>query len=218
MTDSGEEMQALVVRLRTVEQERDAWRTRCAGLAGERDRERDRALRLRGSGSYRLGRTLVSFARDPLQGPPRLIRRLVGRMRGRPGKPARRTRTGKRPQSARLYVAMGLELPALREFTQTLLRRLTVQPDHRAVVLTDNPEFSLLRNSGLILEYLPDRWTWERHRPDRAWDEVLAGRLSRLYAEHTATHVVFVDPERPPALTELLDDTTPSAPGSLRQT
>ncbi|GGN01344.1 hypothetical protein FHR83_000761 [Actinoplanes campanulatus] len=218
MTDSGEEMQALVVRLRTVEQERDAWRTRCAGLAGERDSEREQARRLRGSGSYRLGRTLVSFAREPLQGPPRLIRRLVGRIRRRPDAPARRTRTAKRPLPARLYVAMGLDLPALRELVQTLRRRLTVEPDHRAVVLTDNPEFSLLRKAGLILEYLPDRWTWERHRPDRAWDEVLAGRLSRLYAEHAATHVVFVDPERPPALTDLLDDTTPSAPGSLQQT
>ncbi|MEV0898988.1 hypothetical protein [Actinoplanes sp. NPDC049802] len=218
MTVGGEEMQALVVRLRTVEQERDAWRARCAGLAGERDSEREQARRLRGSGSYRLGRTLVGFARDPLHQPPRLIRRLVGRMRRHPDTPPRRTRTVKRPPPARLYVAMGLDLPLLREFTQTVRRRLTVEPDHRAVVLTDNPEFSLLRNAGLILEYLPDRETWQRHRPDRPWDRVLADRLSRLYAEHAATHVVFVDPERPPALAELLADTTPSAPPSLQQT
>ncbi|MEU4619226.1 hypothetical protein AB0G04_04495 [Actinoplanes sp. NPDC023801] len=198
MPDEGD-LQSLVVRLRTVEQERDAWRSRCAGLAGERDSERETAQRLRGSGSYRLGRGLVTLARDPL--------RLVRRIRRTPSAPRRRT--VKRPLPSRLYVAIGLDLDRLREFVQTVRRRVLVEPDHRAVVLTDNAEFSLLRGSGLILEYLPDRATWERHRPDHPWDVVLSERLSRLYAEHGATHVSFVDPDRPPTLPEMLDTTTP---------
>lgn len=199
-----DEMQSLVVRLRTIEQERDAWRARCAGLTGERDQEREVARRLRGSGSYRLGRGLVTLARDPL----RLVRR------GRPAAPRRKT--VKRPLPARLYVAIGLDLPGLREFVQTVRRRVLVEPDHRAVVLTDNPEFSLLRKAGLILEYLPDRATWERHRPDHPWDVVLSERLSRLYTEHDATHVSFVDPEHPPTLPDMLD-TTPPVRESLQQ-
>lgn len=205
MADDGE-MQSLVVRLRTVEQERDAWRSRCAGLAGERDSERESVQRLRGSGSYRLGRGLVTLARDPL--------RLVRRIRREPAVPRRRT--VKRPLPARLYVAIGLDLDRLRDFVQTLRCRVLVEPDHRAVVLTDNAEFSLLRGPGLILEYLPDAETWERHRPDRPWDVVLSERLSWLYAEHDATHVSFVDPERPPTLPELLD-TTPPGRTSLQQ-
>ncbi|WP_430783945.1 hypothetical protein [Actinoplanes sp. G11-F43] len=201
-----DELQSLVVRLRTIEQERDAWRDRCDGLAGERDQEREAVRRLRGSGSYRLGRGLVSLARDPI----RLMRR------ARRGVPQRRA-AAKRPLPARLYVAIGLDLPTLREFVQTVRRLVLVEPDHRAVVLTDNPEFSLLRKAGLILEYLPDRQTWERHRPDQPWDVVLSERLSRLYAEHGATRVSFVDPERPPTLPQMLD-TTPPVRESLQQT
>ncbi|MDI6097647.1 hypothetical protein QLQ12_03400 [Actinoplanes sp. NEAU-A12] len=207
MPDEGE-MQSLVVRLRTIEQERDAWRSRCDGLATERDREREAARRLRGSRSYRLGNGLATLAREPL--------RLVRRIRRRPVDVPPRRRAAKRPLPARLYVAIGLDLPELREFVLTVRRRVVVELDHRAVVLTDNPEFSLLRKAGLILEYLPDRVTWERHRPDQPWDVVLSQRLSRLYAEHDATHVVFVDPDRPPTLPEMLD-TTPPARTSLQQ-
>lgn len=203
-----DDVQSLVVRLRTIEQERDAWRSRCDGLAGERDREREAARRLRGSRSYRIGSGLVTLARDPL--------RLVRRIRRRPVDAPPRRKPVKRPLPARLYVAIGLDLPELREFVLTVRRRVMVELDHRAVVLTDNPEFSLLRKAGLILEYLPDRVTWERHRPDQPWDVVLSERLSRLYAEHDATHVVFVDPERPPTLPEMLD-TTPPARTSLQQ-
>ncbi|SDT77642.1 hypothetical protein [Actinoplanes derwentensis] len=200
-----DDMQSLVVRLRTIEQERDAWRARCDGLTGERDEERATARRLRGSGSYRLGRGLVTLARDPMW----LMRR------ARRAVPPRRA-TVKRPLPARLYVAIGLDLPTLREFVQTVRRLVLVVPDHRAVVLTDNPEFSLLRKAGLILEYLPDRQTWERHRPDHPWDVVLSERLSRLYTEHGATRVSFVDPEKPPTLPQMLD-TTPPVRESLQQ-
>ncbi|MBG0562057.1 hypothetical protein I4J89_11345 [Actinoplanes sp. NEAU-A11] len=211
-------LEALVVRLRTVEQQRDAWQTRCEGLAGERDQEREAVQRLRASGSYRLGRTLVTFVRDPLHSSPRLLRRLVHRVRRHvPAPPKRSSAAPALP--THLYVAIGLRLPALRSFVLALRRRLLVEPDHRAVVLTDDPGFSLLRKSALVIEYLPDRQTWHRHRPDRPWDGVLADRLARLSREHAAVQVIFIDPEHPPTLADLLRqyDTTMPVQRSLQQ-
>ena len=212
--------EALVVRLRTIEQQRDAWRTRCEGLAGERDSEREAVRRLRASGSYRLGRTIVGLARDPLHSSPRLLRRLVRRVRRQPAKPPRKKKRVAAPAlPTHLYVAIGLDLPALRDFVLAVQRRLLVEPDHRPVVLTDEPAFSLLRKVGLILEYLPDRQTWQRHRPDRPWDGLLAERLSYLSKDHQVAQVIFVDPVRPPALADLLagDHTTPPGQPSLQQ-
>ncbi len=210
---------ALVVRLRTIEQQRDAWQARCAGLAGERDEVLQTVRRLRASGSYRLGRTLVRLARDPLHSSPRLLRRLVRRVRRSEAPPRKGKRSPAVPPPTHLYVAIGLDLPALRDFVLAVQRRLLVEPDHRAVVLTDEPAFSLLRNVGLVLEYLPDRQTWQRHRPDRPWDGVLAERLAHLSRDHGVAQVIFVDPGHPPALRDLLgrDDTTPPVQRSLQQ-
>jgi hypothetical protein len=205
-------LQALVVRLRTVEQQRDAWRSRCESLAEERDQQRESARRLRTSRSYRLGRTLVTLARDPLHSSPRLLRGLVRRMRSRVPAGPRLTRTAGPALPTHLYVAIGLGLPGLRSLVLALQRRLLVEPDHRAVVLTDDPAFSLLRKSGLIIEYLPDRETWHRHRPDRPWDTVLAERLARLSREHATAQVVFIDPEHPPTLADLLRHRDTAAP------
>lgn len=207
---------ALVVRLRTVEQQRDAWRSRCVGLAGERDLEREAVRRLRASGSYRLGRTLVSLVRSPLGASRKLIRRV---RRGTAKPVRRRAKAPAPPLPTHLYVAIGLDLPALREFVLAVRRRLLVRTDHRAVVLTDEPAFSLLRKAGLILEYLPDRRTWREHRPDRPWDAVLADRLAHLSRDHEAVQVIFVDPDAPPALADLLAeiDTTAPARPSLPQ-
>ncbi|WP_407921879.1 hypothetical protein [Actinoplanes missouriensis] len=206
---------ALVVRLRTIEQQRDAWRSRFDQVAGERDDEREAIRRLRASGSYRLGRTLVDLARSPLGA----SRKLVRKARRKPAKPARRKKAATPPLPTHLYVAIGLDLAALRDFVLAVRRRLLVENDHRAVVLTDEPAFSLLRKAGLILEYLPDRRTWEKHRPDRPWDGVLAERLAHLSRDHGAAQVIFVDPDAPPGLPDLLSeiDTTPPAHPSLPQ-
>ncbi|MEU4687834.1 hypothetical protein [Actinoplanes sp. NPDC023714] len=195
---------ALVVRLRTIEQQRDAWQSRFEAVSGERDEQREAVRRLRASGSYRLGRTLVSLARSPL----RTSRKLVVR-----GKPARRKKVPAPPLPTRLYVAIGLDLAALRDFVLAVRRRLLVENDHRAVVLTDEPAFSLLRKAGLVLEYLPDRLTWQKHRPDRPWDTVLAERLAHLSRDHEAAQVIFVDPDAPLSLADLLAEIDTTAPG-----
>jgi hypothetical protein len=162
---------------------------------------------LRDSGSYRLGRALVSFAKDPLHTPPKLVRGLVRRLRpaGAPVVPeqvARAASAKRRP--AHLYVAIGLDHDALRDLLGTINQRLLVTPDHRPVVLTDDPSFSLLRNLGVLMEYLPDRVSWEKHRPDRAWDDLLAERLAQLCRDHNTERTVVVDRLNPPALCDLL--------------
>ncbi|WIM95465.1 hypothetical protein ACTOB_007576 [Actinoplanes oblitus] len=204
------ELAALTGRMRSVELERDSWRARCERLTEQRDREREKSRRLRSSGSYRLGRALVSFVKDPWHTSPRLLRGLLRRLRPGSGGttvvPEQVTRqpAGKR-RPAHLYVAIGLDHDGLRDFLVTVNQRLLVTPDHRPVVLTDDPAFSLLRKLGVLLEYLPDRATWERHRPDRAWDDLLAERLAQLCRDHATERTVVVDRRHPPVLADLLD-------------
>ena len=113
------------------------------------------------------------------------------------------TMSAQRPP-VHLYVVIGLDAAAVRDFVLTLRQRLLVNPDHRPVVMTDSPSFSLLRDQGVLLEYLPDRATWEQHRPDRSWEDVLSERLSRLYRDHDTVRTVIVDRAQPPTLADLL--------------
>ncbi|WP_250001760.1 hypothetical protein [Actinoplanes sp. M2I2] len=108
------------------------------------------------------------------------------------------------PAPVHLYVVIGLAFEPLREFVLTVQQRMRVEPGHRPVVLTDCSSFALLRDLGVLLEYLPDRETWERHRPDRSWEDALAERLSRLYRDHGAVRTIFVDRAKLPTLAELL--------------
>ncbi len=200
------EIAALTGRMRSVELERDSWRARCDRLTEQRDQEREKARNLRGSGSYRLGKALVSFARDPFRTSPRLVRGLARRLRPGAGETpvVPKQMPAARRQPAHLYVAIGLDHDALRDFLGTVNQRLLVTPDHRPVVLTDDPAFSLLRKLGVLMEYLPDRATWERHRPDRAWDDLLAERLAQLCRDHSTERTVVVDRLNPPTLADLL--------------
>ncbi|WP_436526973.1 hypothetical protein [Actinoplanes sp. HUAS TT8] len=206
------EIAALTGRMRSVELERDSWRARCDRLTEQRDREREKSQSLRSSGSYKLGKALVSFARDPFRTSPRLVRGLARRLRpgaaGALSVPKQAVdlslaKAAKR-RPAHLYVAIGLDHDALRDLLVTINQRLLVTPDHRPVVLTDDAAFSLLRKLGVLMEYLPDRATWERHRPDRAWDDLLAERLAQLCRDHNTERTVVVDRLSPPNLADLL--------------
>jgi hypothetical protein len=136
--------------------------------------------------------------RDRLRDGTSILRRLFPARRAAP--PA-----GAAPRSpVHLYVVIGLGFEPLREFVLTVRQRLQVEPGHRPVVLTDCSSFVLLRDLGVLLEYLPDRETWERHRSDRSWEDVLAERLSRLYRDHGSVRTIFVDRAKPPTLAELL--------------
>jgi len=72
------------------------------------------------------------------------------------------------------------------------------------VVVTDSSSFSLLRDLGVLLEYLPDRATWDRHRPDEPWNDVLTRRLAQLYRDHDTARTIIVDRTQPPSLADLL--------------
>jgi hypothetical protein len=180
------EIAAMTGRMRSVELERDSWRARCERITEQRDREREKSQRLR------------SMVRG-------LARRLRPSPAGAPMVPEQvRPQPAVKRRPAHLYVAIGLDHDALRDFLVTVNQRLLVTPDHRPVVLTDDPAFSLLRKLGVLLEYLPDRATWEKHRPDRAWDDLLAERLAQLCRDHATERTVVVDRLRPPVLAELL--------------
>jgi hypothetical protein len=105
---------------------------------------------------------------------------------------------------SRLYVAVGLGAGAVRDFVQTVQQRVLVSPDHRPVVLTDDPDLAPLGDHGVLVEYVPDRDTWDRHRPDLSWDEVLVQRLARLSRDHGIARTLVVDRSCPPTLADLL--------------
>ena len=203
------ELAAMAGRLRSLEARLVEEREQSETYRRERDRERRRADRLRGSESYRLGYGLVSLIKDPVHTVPRLSRAVLRRLhRPRPDGPApagptRAPVAAQRPP-VHLYVVIGLDADAVRDFVLTLRQRLLVNPDHRPVVMTDCPSFALLRDLGVLLEYLPDRATWEQHRPDRSWEDVLSERLSRLYRDHESVRTIIVDRSQPPTLADLL--------------
>jgi hypothetical protein len=202
------ELAAMAGRLRTIEARLAEEQQNAEEMRRERDRERRRADRLLGSESYRLGFGLVSLVKDPMHTVPRLARAVLRRLRGYRSPAGTPVKT-KAPAAAQrppvhLYVVIGLDEDGLREFVLTLRQRLLVNPDHRPVVVTDSPSFSLLRDLGVLLEYLPDRPTWERHRPDEPWNDVLTRRLAQLYRDHDTARTVIVDRTQPPTLADLL--------------
>jgi hypothetical protein len=201
------ELAAMAGRLRSLEAKLVDEQALTEEMRRERDRERRRLERLRRSESYRLGYGLVSLAKDPVHTLPRIARAVLRRLRRRGAAKdtgVRRVPAAAQRPPAHLYVAIGLDIVAVREFVLTLQQRLLVNPDHRPIVVTDCPEFALLRDLGVLLEYLPDRATWEKHRPDHPWDDVLSQRLSRLYRDHDTARTVIVDRAQPPSLADLL--------------
>jgi hypothetical protein len=168
-------------------------------------REQRRLERLKHSESYRIGYGLVQMVKDPVHTVPRICRAVARRLRGRgEADDVRRVPVAAQRPPAHLYVAIGLDHDTVREFVLTLQQRLLVNPDHRPVVLTDCPSFALLRDLGVLLEYLPAPATWAKQRPDRPWDDVFAQRLARLCRDHDTARTVIVDQAAPPTLADLL--------------
>jgi hypothetical protein len=201
------ELAAMAGRLRSLEARLVQEQQYAETMRRERDSERRRLERLRHSESYRIGLGLVSLVKDPVHTVPRLTRAVLRRIRRRPAGravPVRRAPAAAQRPPAHLYVALGLDQAGVRDFLLTLRQRMLVSPDHRPVVLTDCPSFAMLRDLGVLLEYVPDRATWERHRPDRPWEDVLSQRLARIHSDHDAARTVMVDRDHPPTLAELL--------------
>jgi hypothetical protein len=185
-------------RLRCLEDERDE-------AVRERDRNRELVLALRRSRSYRLGRALVDLARDPVRNGPTIAGRAARLLRRRPDLPAARRKPAPASVPARVYVAVGLSGPASYALVRALRQRILVDADHVPVVVTDQPTLRGLRVPGVVLEYLPDPRTWERHEPGPGWEALLAGRIAQLCRDHRAARTVVVDPRDPPTLARLLE-------------
>lgn len=199
------ELAALAGRLRAVEAERDDWRIRHADAAWDRDRQRDLVCALQRSGAYRVGRALTALARDPVRTPQR-VGRAIQRLRGQPRRQLREpaTRRPREPVPAHVYLAFGLASEDLAAFVRAVRQRVIVAADHVPVVLTDSPSFRSVRTPGVVLEYLPDAATWQRHRPEMSWDDLLTERLTRLFSDHGCVRTVIVDRDDPPTLADLL--------------
>ena len=200
------ELAALAGRLRTVEAERNDWRMRHADAVRDRDRQRDLVYALRRSRSYRVGRALTALARDPVRTPPQLVGRAVRRLRQQPPRPLTEPPGSRPPEPvpAHVYLAFGLASEDLAAFVRAVRQRVIVTADHVPVVLTDSPSFRSLHTPGVVLEYLPDAVTWQRHRPEMSWDDLLTERLTRLFSDHSCVRTVIVDREDPPTLADLL--------------
>jgi hypothetical protein len=194
------EVATLTGRLRCVEDERDA-------AVQDRDRERELILALRRSRSYRLGRTLVELARDPVRNGPAIAGRAARRLRRRPPVVTARRKPVPAGAPARVYVAVGLSTAAAYSLVRALRQRILVDADHLPVVVTDQPSLRGLQVPGVVLEYLPDQATWARHDPGVGWEALLAGRVAQLCRDHRAARAVVVDPRDPPTLARLLDVT-----------
>lgn len=204
------ELAAMAGRLRTLDRRLAESQEENEQLVKELARERRLVRQLRESNTYRLGQATVALVRNPIGSAPRLgravLRRLLNRDRtGAASQPREKTAPrGRKRNPVHLYVAIGLDAAALRTFVRTLNQRVLVNADHTPVVVTDCPEFALLRDLGVIMEYLPDRHTWHRHRPGQPWEEVLAERIAWFYRDHASVRTVIVDRTHLPTLAELL--------------
>jgi hypothetical protein len=201
----------LAGRLRAVEADRDAWRRRAEVAQTDRVRQQQRLRSVERSGSYKLGRAVVSLVRNPVKSSPALLRTAIRRLvpaalrrrNGSPGPARPSAKTAKRVP-VHVYVALGFDDAGLRALVRAAAQCARITLSHTPVVVTDNPSFSLLRNLGVIFEYVPGRATWQGHVPDGDWDSFLAERLAQVFRGHHSERTVIVDPADPPGLPQLI--------------
>lgn len=213
-----EKLETTAQRLRAVEAERDSWRRKYRAAVRQHERDKKTLEILLHSKSYRLGRTIVLMVKSPLRTSWRLIRalfRLVVPRRPAPaagttgagtagagtaGAPAKRGKREADPRpvlSDRLpvyaYVAWDMDLDDLRSLARAAGQAAAASGNHVALIVTDVPQFSMLRDTGLAIEYIPDHDTWTSHRPDIDWDEFRGERLGQLLRVHRPARTLFVD-------------------------
>jgi hypothetical protein len=226
-----QKLTALAGRLRTAEAERDTWRRKYNSAVRERERERSRADAMAHSRSYLLGRAIVLLVRNPIKNTPKVVRAALRRLVHRrrlvasaaqqvPRQPVAPVAAAKRvkPPAARgaippvlsetlpvhAYVAFGLDLDGLRSLARAVGQCALATGGHVPLVITDMPSFSLLRETGVAIEYVPSRHSWNVHRPDVGWEAFQAERLGRLLKVHQVTRTFFVNRTEPLNIAQLL--------------
>jgi hypothetical protein len=218
-----EKLIAATGRLQGLEADRDAWRRKYRNAVRERDRERSALAAVLQSRSYRLGRALAMLVRHPIRSAPKLARAVarlalqhlrptvprsasVGQnVQPEPSPvavvvPERLPSAEKKPRSVLsevlpvyAYVARGFDLDSLRSLARAIGQSALIKGDHVPLIVTDQVQFALLRDTGLAIEYIPDREAWERHRRDLDWDDFYADRLGHLLRIHQPTRTFFLD-------------------------
>jgi len=102
------------------------------------------------------------------------------------------------------YVAFGLSSDKLRVLGRVVAQAALVSGDHVPLIVTDCATFSMLRDTGLAIEYVPDQSVWQSHRRDVAWTTFRSDRLRQLVKIHQPARVVYVWGDRIPELADLL--------------
>ena len=102
------------------------------------------------------------------------------------------------------YVAFGLRSDKLRALGRVVAQAALVSGDHVPLIVTDCATFSMLRDTGLAIEYVPDQSVWQSHRRDIAWTTFRSDRLRQLVKIHQPARVVYVCGDRIPELADLL--------------
>jgi hypothetical protein len=202
----------LSARIAELEKERDSWRRKARLAARERDQAKSALDTLRRSKSYRVVRAIAMLVKDPIRITPRLIRSLfrvaIGR---RPGffpapkatqAPALDATDEATPVltdtlTVSAYIAFGLDMEALRALARLASQCAVVCGNHVPLIVTDLPSFSLLRDTGLAIEYVPNREIWELNRTDVDWDRFRSDRLGHLFRMHRPSRAFFLEASVP---------------------
>ncbi|NUO60997.1 MAG: hypothetical protein HOV71_19095 [Hamadaea sp.] len=207
-------------RIAQLEVDREAWRQRHQATVADRDRQRSVVDAIIRSRSYRLARAVALLRNDPTAAVSKVVRRASARFArtkgagGAVASPAAIERTTQ-PRTTggpvlsdslaiHAYVAMGFSLETLRDLARVVEQCATATGTHVPLIITDVPWFSLLRDTGLAIEYVPSRSSWEAHRSEPGWEVFRDDRLSHLLRLHQPTKVFFLSDMRPPTLSELI--------------
>lgn len=214
LDDARREIETLTRRLHSVGVSRDVWRGRYEASARERDRDRARLAEVERSEPYRLARAVVWFTERVARRSPRRMRAATERAVKRclsfaERRWSRRGHSGAAPSGpasvpGQLYVALGFDLDGLRGLLRVIQQYLLIRPEQVPVVVTDCPQFSLLRHFGIVLEYVPDRQSFERHGVEVDWHPMLGERLALIRRDHRCTRTVVVEPGEVPTLSQLI--------------
>lgn len=84
------------------------------------------------------------------------------------------------PRPIHVYVALEPTPEQLQHLLFRTARQAGRGRGHIPVIVTDSTDFAAIANTGAVFEYLPDRQTWQHHRPDWPWHGFARERLAEL--------------------------------------
>lgn len=217
------ELATTVERSRTLQADRDRYQR----AIRERNAERDRANALANSTSYRFGHAAVMLVKHPIRTPLQTAKRLWRRLRAPGSQDApphtatgrvRAMPSGSQPAAlpspqpllsdrypVHAYVALGFGREQLRTLARAVRQRAMVSGRHVPLIVTDSPSFPIIRDTGVAVEYVPDREMWENHENGVTWAELRSSRITHLLSTHQPTRTIVMHAATPIELPQLLD-------------